>query len=250
MYAWDIEHPDGAPTGDSKSADLSPTPTPPPPNTPTRNPRRDGRSRRSAEHQPRRRRPDRGLQEHGPVPNTDPSAAEHPNRESSPRWTIAAIRRTPQLRRRTPTPALQQSGLDSRALVVDSAGDRVSGGANFKLRFDELSDGHRALVVLDALLDPRQDAAGVTLFLDEPHNFLALTEIQPWLLELVDLCDESSSQAVVCSHHPELIDYLGPDGGVLFVRESSTAVSARPLEALATNDGLKLSEQLARGWDA
>ena len=145
---------------------------------------------------------------------------------------------------------LQQSGLDSRALMFDFAGDRVSGGANFKLRFDELSDGHRALVVLYALLHLRQDAAGVTLFLDEPDNFLALTEIQPWLLELVDLCDESSFQAVVCSHHPELIDYLGPDGGVLFVRESSTAVSARPLEALAANDGLKLSEQLARGWDA
>jgi len=145
---------------------------------------------------------------------------------------------------------LQQSGLDSRALMFDFAGDRAGRSANFKLRFDELSDGHRALVVLYALLHLRQDADGVTLFLDEPDNFLALTEIQPWLLELVDLCDESSSQAVVCSHHPELIDYLGPDGGVLFVRESSTAVSARPLEALATNDGLKLSEQLARGWDA
>ena len=145
---------------------------------------------------------------------------------------------------------LQQSGLDSRALMFDFAGDRAGRSANFKLRFDELSDGHRALVVLYALLHLRQDADGVTLFLDEPDNFLALTEIQPWLLELVDLCDESSSQAVVCSHHPELIDYLGPDRGVLFVRESSTAVSARPLEALAANDGLKLSEQLARGWDA
>lgn len=145
---------------------------------------------------------------------------------------------------------LQQSGLDSRALMLDFAGDRVSCGANFKLRFDELSDGHRALVALYALLHLRQDTAGVTLLLDEPDNFLALTEIQPWLLELVDLCDESSSQAVICSHHPELIDYLGPDRGVLFVRESSTAVSTRPLEALVANDGLKLSEQLARGWYA
>ena len=145
---------------------------------------------------------------------------------------------------------LQQSGLDSRALMFDFAGDHVSGGPNFKLRFDELSDGHRALVVLYALLHLRQDAASVTLFLDEPDNYLALTEIQPWLLELVDLCDGTPSQAVVCSHHPELIDYLGPDRGVLLVRESSTAVSARPLEALAANDGLKLSEQLARGWYA
>ncbi len=143
---------------------------------------------------------------------------------------------------------LQQSGLDSRALMLDFSGDGVSGGPNYKLRFDELSDGQRALVVLYALLYLRQAGAGVVLFLDEPDNFLTLAEIQPWLLELVDLCDRTPSQAVVCSHHPELIDYLGPDRGVLFVRESSTAVSARPLKALAASEGLKLSEQLARGW--
>lgn len=145
---------------------------------------------------------------------------------------------------------LQQSGLDSRALMLDFAGDAVTGGANYKLRFDELSDGQRTMVVLYALLHLRQAGAGVVLFLDEPDNFLALAEIQPWLLELVDLCDKTPSQAVVCSHHPELIDYLGPDRGVLFVRESSTVVSARPLKALVANDGLKLSEQLARGWYA
>jgi predicted ATPase len=145
---------------------------------------------------------------------------------------------------------LQQSGLDSRALMLDFAGDAVTGGPNYRLRFDEMSDGQRALVVLYALLHLRQADAGVVLFLDEPDNFLTLAEIQPWLLELVALCDNTASQAVVCSHHPELIDYLGPDRGVLFVRESSTAVSARPLEATAANDGLKLSEQLARGWYA
>ncbi len=143
---------------------------------------------------------------------------------------------------------LQQSGLDSRALLLDFAGNRAHAASSYKLRFDELSDGQRALVVLYALLHFRQHAPGVTLFLDEPDNFLALTEIQPWLLELVDLCDSTPSQAVVCSHHPELIDYLGAHRGVLFVRESSTAVSARPLEALAADDGLKLSERMARGW--
>ena len=143
---------------------------------------------------------------------------------------------------------LQQSGLDTRALMLDFAGDHVSGGDNFKLRFDELSDGHRALVVLYALLHLRPESGGVTLFLDEPDNFLALSEIQPWLLELIDLCDKTPSQAVVCSHHPELIDYLGPDSGVLLVRQSSTAITAQPLSELSDGDGLKLSEQLARGW--
>ena len=143
---------------------------------------------------------------------------------------------------------LQQSGLDTRALMVDFVGDDVSGGDNFKLRFDELSDGHRALVVLYALLHLRPESGGVTLFLDEPDNFLELTEIQPWLFELIDLCDETPSQAVVCSHHPELIDYLGADSGVMLVRQSSTAITAQPLSELSNGDGLELSEQLARGW--
>ena len=145
---------------------------------------------------------------------------------------------------------LQRSGPDSRALMFDFAGDGASGGPNFRLRFDELSDGDRTLVVLYALIQLRQDAGGVTLFLDNPDSFLALTEIQPWLLELVDLCDETPSQAVVCSHHPELIDYLGPDRGVLFVRKSSTGTEARPIATPATENGLALSETLARGWCA
>lgn len=143
---------------------------------------------------------------------------------------------------------LPRSGLDSRALMLDFAGDTLTDGPKYELRFDELSDGQKALVVLYALLHIRQDAASVTMFLDEPDNFLALSEIQPWLLELVDFCDRTPSQAVICSHHPELMDYLGPDRCMLLVRESSTAVRVRPLEALGANDGLKLSEQLARGW--
>ena len=142
---------------------------------------------------------------------------------------------------------LQRAGLDSRALVVDFMGDRI-GGANYKLRFDEMSDGQRALVVLYALLHFREDESGVTLLLDEPDNFLALEEIQPWLLELVEMCEETPSQAIVCSHHPELIDYLGPESGVLLAREAATAVTSRPLSTLAANRSLKLSETIARGW--
>ena len=145
---------------------------------------------------------------------------------------------------------LERSGLDGQALMFDFAGDDASGVPNFRLRFDELSDGDRTLVVLYALIHLRQDASGVPLFLDGPDNFLALSEIQPWLLELVDLCEETPSQAVVCSHHPELIDYLGPDRGVLLARESAAATEARSIGAPATENGLALSETLARGWYA
>ena len=140
---------------------------------------------------------------------------------------------------------LQQTGLDHRALMLDFRTD----GTTFKLRFDELSDGQQALVVLYALLHLREHDGGVVLFLDEPDNFVALSEIQPWLMAVVEMCEDTPSQAVICSHHPELIDYLGSDAGLLLRREAS-AVTVSPFKSLDLPDcGLKLSEQIARGWE-
>ncbi len=146
---------------------------------------------------------------------------------------------------------LQQSGLDSRALMFNfnaHSGDSGN-GERFLLRFDELSDGQRTLVVLYALLHLRREDDRFLLFIDEPDNFLALPEIQPWLMALVDRCEETSSQAVLCSHHPELIDYLGPDCGVFMRRETSMVTTAHPLTPQASESNLKLSELLARAWN-
>ena len=140
---------------------------------------------------------------------------------------------------------LQQTGLDHRALMLDFRTE----GNTFKLRFDELSDGQRALIVLYALLHLREHEGGVVLFLDEPDNFVALSEIQPWLMAVVEMCEDTPSQAVICSHHPELIDYLGSDAGLLLRREASV-VTVSPFKSLDLPDcGLKLSEQIARGWE-
>lgn len=147
---------------------------------------------------------------------------------------------------------LQKSGLDSRALMFDFDATDDGDGRNkthYELRFDELSDGHRTLVVLYALLRLRREGDRVLLFIDEPDNFVALPEIQPWLMALVDLCEETPSQALVCSHHPELIDYLGPDHGIVMRREASSVTTATPLAPPASENGLKLSELVARGWE-
>lgn len=146
---------------------------------------------------------------------------------------------------------LTRSGLDSRALLVDFVNhgrrkDQYDG--KYELWFTELSDGQRALIVLYALLHLMRRDSGVWLFIDEPDNYVALAEIQPWLMELVDLCEETPSQAVICSHHPELIDYLGPESGVVLSREISSVTTARRVKsAISTND-LKLSEVISRGW--
>ena len=139
---------------------------------------------------------------------------------------------------------MEKVGLDTRALMVmfDQLGDR------YELRLDEISDGQRALIALYSLV--RLAAGqGYTLFLDEPDNYIALAEIQPWLIELADSCGEEVPQAVLCSHHPELIDYLGGDRALVLNRETSGATVVRSSGELAVEGGLKLSEVIARGWE-
>ena len=89
------------------------------------------------------------------------------------------------------------------------------GGERYELRFGELSDGQRALIALYALIHLAA-GQGYTLFLDEPDNYVALPEIQPWLRELENVCGETVLQAVLSSHHPELIDYLGSENSCMF----------------------------------
>lgn len=139
---------------------------------------------------------------------------------------------------------MEKVGLDTRALMVmfDQFNQR------YELRLNEISDGQRALIALYSLV--RLAAGqGYTLFLDEPDNYLALTEIQPWIIGLADACGGDVPQAVLCSHHPELIDYLGGDRGLVLRRESSGVTVARPSNDLAIEGGLKLSEVIARGWE-
>lgn len=139
---------------------------------------------------------------------------------------------------------LEKAGLDTRALMVRFTEE----GRRYELRLDEISDGQRALIALYALVRLAADQ-GYTLFLDEPENYVALTEIQPWLMELADSCGDTVPQAVLCSHHPELIDYLGGEHGLLLRRETTGVTRAESLKPLPTEGGLKLSEVVARGWE-
>ena len=118
----------------------------------------------------------------------------------------------------------------------------------YELQFDELSDGQQALIGLYALVHFAA-VQGSALFVDEPDNYVALAEIQPWLMSLADVCGEALPQAVLCSHHPELIDYLGADCGLLLERETSGVVTARRPEGHLFESGLKFSEVIARGWE-
>lgn len=140
---------------------------------------------------------------------------------------------------------LERVGTDARALIV-VFGDLK---AKYELRLEELSDGQRALLALYALVYLTA-GQGYTLFLDEPDNYVALAEIQPWLIQLSDACGVSIPQAVICSHHPELIDYIGGERGLILSREVTGVTTVKRLADVGIGDAIKLSEVIARGWEA
>jgi ATPase subunit of ABC transporter with duplicated ATPase domains len=124
------------------------------------------------------------------------------------------------------------------------------GNGLIEYRFGELSDGQRMLIALYTLLHAVQtdELRESTLLLDEPENFLALREIQPWLTALHDLCLEDKTQALLISHHPEFINYLlASPVGYWFDRESNKPTRIKPITA-DPQDGLSVAELIAMGW--
>ena len=145
--------------------------------------------------------------------------------------------------------SLTESGENSRALKVDfrRAGDDQQLD---RMGFWQLSDGQRMLVALYSLL--HLAGRGTSLFLDEPDNYLALREIQPWLAAVEQACggdgENTLEQAVVVSHHPVTIDYMAGAKGRWFRRDGTGPVRVGN-EPDQTVEGLSLSELIAREWD-
>ena len=82
---------------------------------------------------------------------------------------------------------LERVGLNARALKAKFN----DAGRDYELRLDEISDGQRAIIVLYALLRLGAEQ-GHALFLEGPENYVALFEIQPWLIELADSCGDAA----------------------------------------------------------
>ncbi len=75
----------------------------------------------------------------------------------------------------------------------------------------ELSDGQRYLIALYMVLH-FLIARGSTVFIDEPDNFVALREIQPWLLAAEEAVEENRGQPILVSHHPRNFEPMGFTG--------------------------------------
>jgi len=117
--------------------------------------------------------------------------------------------------------------------------------ANYSL--SELSDGQRCLIALYMILH-FLIAKGHTVFIDEPDNFIALREIQPWLKEAEDAIEEHGGQLILISHHPEILNQWAARHGLRFFREDNGHVRTEKFRGDPKGD-LQPSELIARGWE-
>jgi len=91
-------------------------------------------------------------------------------------------------------------------------------------------------------------AKGGTVIIDEPEDFISLSEIQPWLMKVADVVDEKRGQVLLISHHPELINQWAPSHGVQFVRDGIGSVGVKPFHG-DPDSSLPPAELVARGWE-
>lgn len=137
-----------------------------------------------------------------------------------------------------------EAGLGVRVL---RAFIRSESGRGDEFIFSDLSEGQRVLIALYVLLNCAVGDDRL-LLIDEPDNFLALAEIQPWLLKLLDRVDDTNGQVILVSHHPELLNQLASEGGILLDRPGGGETRVRPF-APSDDTGLTPAEIIARGWE-
>ena len=120
-----------------------------------------------------------------------------------------------------------------------------------KFRFSELSDGQKMLMAMYAVIYFAAREAAVVC-IDEPDNYLALSEITPLISSMQDAVENNEgAQFLVASHHPEFYRQLALDDGFLMLREENEATRvARISDVLATkNIKLPIADVFARGWE-
>ena len=132
----------------------------------------------------------------------------------------------------------------SRKLRADFSGP---GDKRVNYAISELSEGQRCLLALYMILH-FLIAQGDTVFIDEPDNFIALREIQPWLLAAEAALESSCGQLILISHHPEVLNQWASEYGLRLFREENGHVRTEKFKDDPSGE-LQPSELIARGWE-
>ena len=146
--------------------------------------------------------------------------------------------------------SLQEVWPDFKAFKMVDAGLNTKA---LQLRFDgieplffhQLSDGEKSLVGLYMVRAAMETGAASTLFIDEPDNYVGLPELQPWVLSMRELLDDTH-QAILISHHPEVLGTAGEESGIYLWRDNHC--SPTRISPLKIPEGLSPAEAIARGW--
>jgi len=143
-------------------------------------------------------------------------------------------------------------GFQALRFVSDESGTlRADFAAPMKERvsyaISELSDGQRCLLALYAILH-FLIVEGHTVFIDEPDNFIALREIQPWLMAAEEAVEDHDGQIILISHHPEILNQWASTHGLRFFREDNGHVRTERFKADPNGD-LQPAELIARGLE-
>lgn len=142
---------------------------------------------------------------------------------------------------------LETAGPNVRILKVTLRS--TSGGeGNYEVVFGDLSDGQRVLIALYTLLRFSERTTIPLVCIDEPDNFVSLTEIQTWLMGMCQAVEDHGSQVLFISHHPELINYLAPQDAVVLRRPIGGPTRVMPFRSVPGST-LTPAEMVARGWD-
>ncbi len=134
-------------------------------------------------------------------------------------------------------------GLNTKALQLRFGSENGSTAGD--LLFDKLSDGEKALLGLYMVRAALTTGAVQTVLFDEPDNYVGLPELQPWVLSLREILDDHR-QAVLITHHPEVLNSAGQDHGFYLWRDNHT--SPTRIAQLTVPEGISAGEAVARGW--
>lgn len=185
--------------------------------------------------------------------STQESDGIHPTGANFVSWYRTLVQASPEISEKVRSDiAAIVPGLSSIRLLKLSPETRfmnldcVLSDRKFGLSLDELSEGQRTLLVLYTVLHALAPWTSLLVF-DEPDNFVAQSEIQPWLSGLRDaVVDAAKGTLLVISHHPEVIDYLAADQALLFRRDSGGPTRMHELQ-IDRAQGVTVSEWLRLG---
>ena len=94
----------------------------------------------------------------------------------------------------------------------------------YDLEHRELSDGQKILFVLYSLITNVPD--GSTLIIDEPENYLAPGELQPWLDAVNDAWEERGIQFILITHNTKTINWYHKEAFVFKIEDEPPRIVA------------------------